>query len=543
MMKVRKTVISAAALLAAAVASAQNLNPTVVVTNTYERSAEGIDKPAQPIEVPDTVSRFNLDMDYEVQPTPYAGAYEFRPYLVQLRPGARENGEHRLDARLGLGYGFHPEADVVYTPLMAGNARVNLYLRHRSYFGRYRSIGLDGNRLEWDGSSRFNAAESNSRIGADAIWSWSGGQLTADVFYRNIFADDKKTVGSFNSLGARARIQSHPRGSRSWEGGAAILHTGGNDLRENYINLDGKMGMDLLSGKIEIGIGYDVISTSHPAVNGTAGVLNLTPRYLFRLGDFSFNLGVKASITHHSSDTYYKGAPFSLFPDAAVSYEILPDAIVAYAQAGGRNTLNAAGNAMEKSPFLPMFPGLSGLTRECVNARIGVRGNLLERIYYNAAVGYFTQEGRQFWGITEGTGGEILPALTRTKVKALFADVALGWQSESVQLDAHALFHKSWLDDKLHCFELPAASLDLKGMYNWGGRIKAGVTLEGATRQVSDLAIVPGYLDLSLLAEAGVNHYLSAWLKVGNLLGQTIQRIPFYAQDGIYFTIGAHLIF
>ena len=80
-------------------------------------------------------------------------------------------------------------------------------------------------------------------------------------------------------------------------------------------------------------------------------------------------------------------------------------------------------------------------------------------------------------------------------------------------------------------------------MYNWGGRIKAGVTLEGATRQVSDLAIVPGYLDLSLLAEAGVNHYLSAWLKVGNLLGQTIQRIPFYAQDGIYFTIGAHLIF
>ena len=72
-----------------AMAYAQNLNPTVEVTNAYAREASGIEKPSQLRDVPDSVLRFNLDFDYAVNETPYRGAYEFKPYLVQLRPQAR----------------------------------------------------------------------------------------------------------------------------------------------------------------------------------------------------------------------------------------------------------------------------------------------------------------------------------------------------------------------------------------------------------------------------------------------------------------------
>ena len=34
----------------------------------------------------------------------------------------------------------------------------------------------------------------------------------------------------------------------------------------------------------------------------------------------------------------------------------------------------------------------------------------------------------------------------------------------------------------------------------------------------------------------------NANMKLGNLLDQTVQRVPFYAEKGIYFTVGARLI-
>ena len=103
----RNTIFSAIVLLAGASAWAQNLNPTVEVTNVYAREATGIEKPSQLMEMPDSVLRFNLDMDYSVNPTPYQGSYEFKPYLVQLRPQLRPSDEGMLYVRAGAGYGLH----------------------------------------------------------------------------------------------------------------------------------------------------------------------------------------------------------------------------------------------------------------------------------------------------------------------------------------------------------------------------------------------------------------------------------------------------
>ena len=110
-------ILTGALLAVTALAYGQNLNPTVEVTNAYEGGAEAIKKPLQVMQVPDSVTRFNLDFDYEVFDNPYRGAYEFRPYQVQLRPQPAASGERKFYLRAGAGYRLRPELELVYTPL------------------------------------------------------------------------------------------------------------------------------------------------------------------------------------------------------------------------------------------------------------------------------------------------------------------------------------------------------------------------------------------------------------------------------------------
>lgn len=79
--------ILAAALLSAAPGLlGQNFNPTVEVTNVYQGDASDIHKPQLEMAVPDSLLRFDLDFDYEVFDKAYRGAYNFSPYMLDMRP-------------------------------------------------------------------------------------------------------------------------------------------------------------------------------------------------------------------------------------------------------------------------------------------------------------------------------------------------------------------------------------------------------------------------------------------------------------------------
>ena len=52
------------------------------------------------------------------------------------------SGEKSLYLRAGAGYTLHPELDFTWTPVRGRKFRMSLYARHRSYIGKYRSVGL-----------------------------------------------------------------------------------------------------------------------------------------------------------------------------------------------------------------------------------------------------------------------------------------------------------------------------------------------------------------------------------------------------------------
>ena len=118
---------TALAAAVSALAFGQNLNPTVEVTNAYEGGASSISKPAQQMAVPDSVTRFNLDFDYSVFEKPFKGAYEFRPYYVQLKPEPKASTEEKFYRRAGAGFTLHPQLALGWAPVPKEKFRLNVY--------------------------------------------------------------------------------------------------------------------------------------------------------------------------------------------------------------------------------------------------------------------------------------------------------------------------------------------------------------------------------------------------------------------------------
>lgn len=136
-----KKIIISFAILAATVftAAAQNLDPTVEVSRKYEGKLMDVHKPDMEMAVPDSVHRFDLDFDYSVFDNPYKGSYEFNPYTMDMKPESRKTSPAQFYMNVGAGYTLHPTLDVLWSPVLTGPFKVDVYGSNRSYIGDYRA--------------------------------------------------------------------------------------------------------------------------------------------------------------------------------------------------------------------------------------------------------------------------------------------------------------------------------------------------------------------------------------------------------------------
>ncbi|MCR4569672.1 MAG: hypothetical protein K5661_04650 [Bacteroidales bacterium] len=561
--------LSFALLFAGTVATAQILNPVVEVTNTYEQAATGIEKPDQPIAVPDSLLKFNFDMDYEMRTTPYKGAYEFNPYLVELNPMPRSFGEGTLLVRLGAGYGLHPEADIVWSPLHKDNFRLNLYANHHSYFGKYRTVDLDvDNYFRGFKENLYSGADSNTSAGVNTLLNWKGGTWTADLHYQHLLASDKDsgyrwgTEFQHHVIVAQTRVKSAPQNKFYYNLGVRGNYLMRNDgLKGGQLKVDGGIGSN---GRSQAHLDFftDVILTQ----GGEAGQIGFIPRYIFRIGDLHLNLGVKVAFTFRSEEDFYPNKGGYVFPDAHLEYRVVPEDFILYASATGGNKDTGYAPLLMQNHFLPSF--INNINNcgfdfevEHVNIAAGARGNIGRRFHYDTKLGYALYSNAVLWGLTfeQGFMGglEMHPNLYRAGYGLFYVDFQGGWTSEQLDIDAHLRYQSASLKgpsryteevwDKLvsrQIFAPAAFTAQARVAYNWADRIKVGVDLDASTDRLTQPVVdiepygLPGYADLGLFGEYGFTRRFAFWLRVGNLLNQDIQRTPFHSERGIYFTAG-----
>lgn len=596
-MNMRKIyLVSAAMLMTAAVSFGQNFNPTVEVTNTYQGNASEVHKPLLGMNVPDSLLRFDLDFDYEVFEKPYQGAYSFKPYMLNMRPAKDAWRGRQLYLKAGAGYTLHPQFEFVFSPEQSGPFQMSVYASHKSYFGNYHEIKPelkdDLYRLEKSGNG-FKGYDALTSAGFDGRYNWDRAILSFGLGYYGLAAKDSVMSRSYNAFDFNARVRSNNDSESYFLYDVALRGRIANDnldlkpmmLRlpgdlwkevtadrqgESWFVLDGLAGT-VLGSRRSILVGFEGETASYGRFyDGNIGRVALVPSYRLQSGRWNLNLGVKfeAMFRNDASDTlaFRKmggGKGQIVYPDVHVSFAA-GNGVALYADATGGSRLNTYSSQISRNHHLnPSFlvpanldlmTSLVDNTVENLNAKVGVRGSISSsfRFDLNGGVGIYENLMMESGRFT--AGGDLVPALAYSDYNLIYANALVGLRTGRVKIDADFRYRGvSFPDnDALNLgFTLPKYSGGVRASYDISSRLYAGINVEAASWRDGKCASVasedildvrvPGYVDLGVNCGYKFNRKWTLWLESGNLLCQTIQRTPFYAEKGPWVTAGISL--
>ena len=523
-------------------AYSQDVNPTVEVSRAYRAGHVTADKPLMDMEVPDSVMRFDIDVDYTVNAAPYRGAYEFRPYILDVRPEKAENDARTFFLRLGAGYSLHPVADFVYSPkLKSGNFSVSLYGTHRSYFGKYRTISLgnpSGGRqpLSWDRSTkeRYSGYDSYTSAGVSGRADWKTGCFSFDLDYTGNARKDTLMTRGFDAFRADFRVASRNPADRYFLYDIRLSYLYGEDkvrtsgpayLTEHDFSLYATLGpVFSRESRAVVDIAAEVSDYGSWLSSGS-GRFSLTPRYVLDRGRWYLDLGVEVSVLLGSDVTAWSLPGLALptwqvnpvrmhtsrgqyvYPDIEIGFDAVKNYLNIYFKADGGDSINRYSEILGRNGTFSLLSAHSqyGLplmdnTSERVNARLGFRGNIGSRFTYDlngghaiyrnfladamvvVSPGIFGPDaGRTGAGMPISVSPALMPAVSYTGCRFWYIDFSMGWHSEDVTADARFTYLDSDMLRRMRTGFAPAPfTADADIVYNWKKRIYAGLHCNAA---------------------------------------------------------------
>lgn len=353
---------------------------------------------------------------------------------------------------------------------------------------------------------------------------------------------------------------------------------------ESWFVLDGLAGT-VLGSRQSILVGFEGETASYGRFyDGNIGRVAIVPSYRVKSGRWDLNLGLKfeSVFRNDASDTlcFRKmtgGKGQFVYPDVHIGFAA-GGRVRIYADATGGSRLNTYSSQIAGTHhYNPLFltPADHGLMTsmidnsvENLNARIGVKGTVssLFRFDVNGGVGIYENLLMESGRFMESS---FFANASYSDANLIFANVSLGYQSERLDVEADLRYRSLSFPDKDADnlgFALPNYSGDLRMKYNINSRLYAGVSVSASSwregrcgrlafKEHPDLvedsfeyafvekveARIPGYVDFGLNCGYKFNRKWTLWLESGNLLCQTIQRTPFYAEKGPWVTAGISL--
>lgn len=574
---------TAAVLAASCPVKAQDLDPTVVVSRTYEGQLMEVHKPSFYMEVPDSVSRFDLDFDYSVFDKPYKGAYEFNPYVLTMRPASAVQAPKQLYLNAGAGYTLHPTFDLIWTPAFKGAFRMDVYARHRSYVGDYRKfipseesagkIALDRWVRSGGDHSYWNGYDLDTRAGMDGSYDWFAGTVDFDVAYQGLAVKDDCKERMYDAVDVAVDVSSKSDGETYFQYDVQADYRFGKDKMERF-GTDSSIGehvfgMDATVGQVirnKHNVSFDVnlnlVSYSHPSYASSFGDFNLVPHYVLGGKRWTVNAGIRMSKIFRSEmpEHLYPTTEQFVYPDISAWYDLIPDAMRMYAYIGGGNRLDTYSSILEKNHHFDLTYGhglwpVMDVTVERVSASIGFKGRAGSRFTYDLRAGYVNYKNGMLDAVLINSiydveGPQYLPGMGYSAYRKFYSALDMGFRNENLKFDGSVLYTYAWgLKNASGLFAPAAVAGDFAFEYNWSRRIYVGADCAFSSRRKGSIvnllddkavmdAYIPGYVDLGVYSEVAVTRMLSFWIRGGNLLNMTIQHNPLYAEKGVNFTVG-----
>lgn len=552
MKTIYRFIFTVALSVAALSASAQDLDPTVVVDRAYEGKLMEVHKPALEMAVPDSVMRFDLDFDYSVFDNPYKGSYEFNPYLLSMKPSAAVDPAGRFFLRVGAGYQLRPEFDMVWSPKVKEKGspfHIDVYARHRSYFGKYYLLPTDGSALK--DSDAYRGGFMNSKAGVNLGADWDKASMDVNVgYYGNHRTESGAFMRNYNALDADFSIGSKDMDAPSgfvYDVDLLYRRAGINGVKENNVSAGVLMGGALKDkGRLNVEVGFEHDGYSGLGVPHYSGasVVSVTPHYIYEKGRLYADLGLDISkaVRDTSSGFFQQEAKEQIvYPDVTLRFSMIRNALMFFVKAGGGTRLVSNADLVERNAFQDLVHNTPmGIEVERINAAAGFEGRFGTRFNWNLHAGYTDYAN----GILDRLNTYIVAYLPYRKWHAGFEWL---WKSDSFMADGSLTFTDAWGEtfrSNLDVFKPAAFTGDVAFEYNYMRRIYVGVNCVFSSARVCggnyDFTL-PGYADLGVTAEYVTSRALSFWIKGGNLLGMAIPRNHMYVEKGPYFTLGISL--
>lgn len=590
----RRYIAIGSALLLAFTAVAQNLNPTVQVTNAYDGKLMDISKKEIAMNVPDSLFRFDWDFNYSVFDNPYKGAYEFNPYVIEMRPEPSVYDGTRLYLRAGAGYSLHPEAQIVWNPNTRGRFGISVYNDFKGFFGDYADVvrnEMEPGVYKLERGEAAGGSDMSDRLGAMLRFDLPKAVLSLETGLDFIKTAGSDSASCFNSpllvsntvLANRntLRARSNNPSSAFFYDLAAhfdvlaatssrLADADATRINETAVGADLRLGYDF---KPHYGLTFlaeaDYFRPSSSRMP-SATLAELTPLFHLSRERFHLETGVKLSKLWKSTvappsgmdDTY--SFPNTnkrlIFPHLKLDFELVDDALVFFAGlTGGRDYNTCAGYfTSDHRFFFPSMADMAVLSDATVNAfdaSLGFSGRMAHRLQYKIDGGY----ARMFNAPMQGIG--VADLLTpfgfwydMADYDLLYGDIEASWISDRLEFYTDMRLQKAEFRTFKSPVSLPLFSGSAMLRHNWNKRVYAGVSVDWATERhvegqlpllpPDDISYnssdyhIPGWADLGLSFEYKTSGKFSVWTKAGNLLNQMVMRKLMLVERGPYFSVG-----
>ena len=504
----RRYIILAAALLAGSALGAQNLNPTVQVTNDYQGKPMEVEKQNVQMAVPDSLLKFDWNFNYSVFDNPYKGAYEFSPYRIEMKPDATVRDNRRFFLRAGAGYSLHPEAQLVFTPDIKGKFGISVYDDFKGYFGKYNNIVAESENgvvngpytISRDGD--YGGNELSNRVGTELRYDARRTVFTLDAGM-DLMKTKEQYIPGNDMLGGSATLRVRSVGesdllydiSAGWTGfGNKLKYSDSSDRRftEHDAGFDARF-VYLLAGnhsirfepswhhvifsQTEAPAHYLNYISDDPFVESmVTDVVEIAPSYVFSNNGLSLMAGIVYS--NAWNDNAY--SPLmekrrSLFPNLRLYYEAVPDKVVLSAKLTGGRKFNTYGSYLKGNHHLSElsssnYANMYGdATVNAFDAGVGVSGRAGSRLQIGAEAGfarylnapmdwvYQAYTGLEMMdGMNNGYYLRCLPCLVMADYDLVYADLTGSYNSDRLEGSAHLRAQHSEIKqetgDNLHPF-------------------------------------------------------------------------------------------
>ncbi len=569
------------ALLAGTDAFAQKFNPRVEVTNTFEGKVLEAHKQDLQMNVPDSLTKFQYNIDYSVFDKPYQGSYEFQPYKIEMKPEAAPSGQRHLYANIGAGYTFHPVGDVVFSPSFKKiPLKLSVYDTFRGFLGHYgiqeSNIGSASSLVVFENRNDHvsNGFVFDNKAGVDARYEFANLALEADMGYRFLSANDTLNMHNLHMAECMVRLLPlDPTRADYFYGGKLYVNAGKDDIQSLLIKRHkmgvNDMGADFTAGKnltprsvvqAEAGIETVIYSGYRDA---TATKVWIAPRYIHEWDRGYAKLGVKISYLKGSDTSAEKPTPDCfqhksniIYPDIYVNHFLVKDYLSVYASATGGDSLNDFASVLRENPFIDptkVIPYMDS-SSETVNAKAGFKGTIAGRLSYDIGGGYSILSNARCdaFGVYYNQNAHsyyYAPYYNFCDYDIWHVGMSLLWKSPRVDVDGHLRYQKTDLMDNYYYAVAPAEVVwGIDATYNWNRRIFAGLVINAESSREGFFHVegidfrrvsLPAFVDLGIKGSYKFNDRWTAWLKAGNLLGHAVRTYFMHPEAGQYVTVGA----